>query len=73
MSVTLDNTNKPSSHIRLTSHAGGFGARAITWGTRLCSGFSYWQARLGNDQRVCVPRVCKCIELSLLHWRCSLA
>ena len=32
MSATVDNTNKPSSHIRLTSHAGGFGARAITWG-----------------------------------------
>ncbi len=32
MSAIPETTAKPSSHIRLTSHAGGFGARPIHWG-----------------------------------------
>ncbi len=32
MSTPPETTVKASSHIRLTSHAGGFGARAIRWG-----------------------------------------
>ncbi len=32
MAMNTETSAKPSSHIRLTSHAGGFGARPIHWG-----------------------------------------
>jgi GTP cyclohydrolase II len=32
MAMKTETSAKPSSHIRLTSHAGGFGARPIHWG-----------------------------------------
>jgi GTP cyclohydrolase II len=32
MAMNTETSAKPSSHIRLTSHAGGFGARPICWG-----------------------------------------